>query len=65
MEHSKVVLNPFSSCSADATGKAIMALSTRTPTILMEIDTAAAIKKMCIRDRLLLLAVVVLRVVAY
>ena len=27
------------SCSADATGKAIIALNTRTPTILMEIDT--------------------------
>lgn len=44
IEQSNVVLNPFSSCNADATGKAIMALNTRTPTILIEIDTAAAIK---------------------
>ena len=44
MEQSSVVLNPFSNCNADATGSAIMALNTRTPTILIEIDTAAAIK---------------------
>ena len=44
MEQSKVVLNPFSSCNAEATGSAIIALNTRTPTILMEMDTAAAIK---------------------
>lgn len=44
IEQSNVVLNPFSSCNADATGKAIIALNTRTPTILIEIDTAAAIK---------------------
>jgi len=40
MEQSKVVLKPFSNCNAEATGKAIMALNTRTPTILMEMDTA-------------------------
>ena len=44
MEHNKVILNPFSNCNADATGSAIMALNTRTPTILIEMDTAAAIK---------------------
>ena len=44
MEHNKVILNPFSNCNADATGNAIMALNTRTPTILIEMDTAAAIK---------------------
>lgn len=44
IEQSKVVLKPFSSWSADATGSAIIALNTRTPTILIEIDTAAAIK---------------------
>ena len=44
MEQSKVVLKPFSNCNAEATGKAIMALNTRTPTILMEMDTAAAPK---------------------
>lgn len=44
IEQSNVVLKPFSSCNADATGKAIMALNTRTPTILIEMDTAAAIK---------------------
>ena len=44
IEQSNVVLNPFSSCNADATGKAIIALNTRTPTILIEMDTAAAIK---------------------
>ena len=44
IEQSNVVLNPFFYCIADATGKAIMALNTRTPTILIEMDTAAAIK---------------------
>ena len=44
IEQSHVVLNPFSNCNADATGKAIIALNTRTPTILIEMDTAAAIK---------------------
>ena len=45
MEHNKVILNPFSNCNADATGNAIMALNTRTPTILIEMDTAGANKK--------------------
>ena len=37
-------LKPFLSWRAEATGKAIIADRTRTPTILMEMDTAAAMR---------------------
>ena len=43
-EYIRVDLNPLLSCIAVATGKAIIELKTRTPTILMETDIVAATK---------------------
>ena len=40
MENISVNLKPFPSCSAVATGRAIMELSTSTPTILMDTEIA-------------------------